>query len=110
MDLGVNLRSSRQLQGAAAALTLLGFVADLRPVVVVAAVGLAAAFVANAPTARRYGRTWAIEVALLVLATILFAVGRAGWAWVFGLFAAGIAATAAIADIWIAPAPAPGVS
>ena len=47
--------------------------------------------------------TWSVEVALLVTSTVLFAVGRAGWAWVLAMLAAGIAALATAADIWIKP-------
>jgi hypothetical protein len=100
----VDIRSPRVLQGAACSVLLLGFVVDWRPVVLVALIGLAVLFVVYAESVRRYGRTWAIEVGLLVLSAILFPIGRAGWAWLLAMLAAGIAATAAIADVWIAPA------
>jgi hypothetical protein len=88
------------MQAAAAALLLLAFVDDFRPVAPIAALGLLATFV----VVERMGRvTWATEVVLLVVSTALFAVGRAGWAWVVAILAAGIAALAAAADIWIAP-------
>jgi hypothetical protein len=96
----VDLRSPRTIQAAAAALVLLGFIADVRAVVPLAALALSVAFVV---LVRAYRATWATEVAVLVISTVLFAVGRAGWAWVLALLAAGIAALAAAADVWIAP-------
>jgi len=96
----VDLRSPRTLQSAAAGLILLGFVGDFRAVVPIAALGLLATF-ALVERARRV--TWAAEIVLLVVSTVLFAVGRAGWAWVLAMLGAGIAALAAAADVWIKP-------
>ena len=98
MDL--DLRSPRVMQGVAAGVVLLGFVADVRVVALLVAVGLLATFVRIERTHRI---TWAVEVGLLLLSTLLFLVGRAGWAWVLASVAAGIAALAAAADVWIAP-------
>jgi hypothetical protein len=109
VDLNVDFRSARALQGVVCGILLLGFVVDWRPVVLVAVIALAGLFVAYAESVRRYGRTWATEVGLLVLSAILFPIGRAGWAWFLAILAAGIAATAAIADVWIAPADEPQV-
>ncbi len=103
----VELSSPRVLQGIACGVILLGFVIDWRPVVLVAAIGLAGVFVAYAENVRRYGRTWTTEVGLLVVSALLFLVGRAGWAWLLGMLAAGVAATAAIANVWIAPTDEP---
>src|SRR5204863_5538232 len=103
VNLDVNLASPRVLQGVATGVVLAGFVANWHAVVVVAAIGLVVAFVVFAANVRRYGRTWATEVALLVLSAIAFALGRTGWAWLLAMLAAGVAATAAIADVWIAP-------
>ena len=103
VNLDVNLARPRVLQGVATGVVLAGFVADWRPVVLVAAIGLVIAFVVFAAKVRRYGRTWATEVGLLVLSAVLFALGRAGFAWFLAMLAAGVAATAAIADVWIAP-------
>ena len=107
MNLDLDLRHPRALQGIATGVMLLGFVLDWRPVVLLAAIGLAVVFVVYASNVRRFGRTWMAEEALLVLSMILFAAGRAGWAWLLAMLAAGVAATAAIADVWIAPADAP---
>ena len=96
----IDLRSPRAMQAAFAAIVLLGFVADFRPVVPIAALGLLASFVI---IERMHRLTWAVEVALLVVSTVLFAVGRAGWAWVLAMLAAGIAALVTAADIWLAP-------
>ena len=49
------------------------------------------------------GITWITEIALLVLSALLFLIGRAGWAWLLGCLAAGTAALAAAADVWINP-------
>ena len=43
------------------------------------------------------------EIGLLLLSCLLFLIGRSGWAWVAAMLAAGIAATAAIADVWVLP-------
>jgi hypothetical protein len=110
VNLEVDLRHPRVLQGIAAGVILLGFVVDWRPVVLVAAIGLAAVFAAYAAKVRRFGRTWIAEEALLVLSMMLFALGRAGWAWLLAMLAAGVAATAAIANVWIAPADDPAES
>jgi hypothetical protein len=96
----VDLRSPRTMQTVAAAVVLLGFVVDFRFVMVLVAFGLLATFVRVEPTHRI---TWATETALLLLSGLLFLVGRAGYAWVLALLAAGIAALAAAADIWILP-------
>jgi hypothetical protein len=104
MDL--HLRSPRSLQGLAAGVVLLGFVADLRAVVLVAALGLLAAYVLL-DAVRPYRAGWVLEVALLAVSAVLFLVGRAGWGWALALVAAGVAALAAVADVWIAPDPAP---
>ena len=96
----VDLRSPRPLQAAAAGLILLGFVGDFRAVVPIAALGLLATFVI-VERVRRV--TWSAEIVLLVVSTILFAVGRAGWAWILAMLAAGVAALAAAADVWIKP-------
>jgi len=110
VNLDVDLRHPRVLQAIATGVILLGFVVDWRPVVLVAAIGLGAAFAAYASNVRRFGRTWVAEEALLVLSMILFALGRAGWAWLLAMLAAGVAATAAIANVWIAPADEPANS
>ena len=96
----VDLRSPRTTQAVAAGLVLLGFVADVRVVALLAAVGLLATFVRIEPTFRI---SWATEIGLLVLSTLLFLIGRAGWAWVLAMLAAGVAATAAMANVWILP-------
>jgi len=88
------------MQAVAAGVVLLGLVADFRLVVLLAAVGLLVTF---ARIERPFRITWMVEVGLLVLAALLFLVGRAGWAWVMASLAAGIAALAAMADVWIAP-------
>jgi hypothetical protein len=98
MDL--ELQRPRTMQAIAAAVVLLGFVVDVRVVALVAALGLLATFVRIAGT---YRITWATEVGLLVVSTLLFLVGRAGYAWALAMLAAGIAALAAAADIWILP-------
>jgi len=98
MDL--DLRSPRTMQGVAAGVVLLGFVADVRFVVLLVALGLLATF---ARIERNRRPTWTAETALLVLSALLFLIGRAGWAWVFAMVAAGIAALAAMADVWILP-------
>ena len=97
----IDLRSPRAMQAAFAAIVLLGFVADFGLVVPLAVLGLLASFVI---VERMHRLTWGVEVGLLVVSTVLFAVGRAGWAWVLAMLAAGIAALATAADIWIKPA------
>lgn len=88
------------MQGVAAGVVLLGFVADFRFVALVAALGL----LATLPRIQRSQRiTWMVEIGLLVVSTLLFLAGRAGWAWVLASLAAGIAALAATADVWILP-------
>ena len=96
----VDPRSPRAQQTVAAAVVLLAFVVDVRFVVLVVAIGLLATF---ARAAAMYRVTWATEAGLLVVSTLLFGVGRAGWAWLLALIAAGIAALAAAAEVWIKP-------
>ena len=96
----VDFRSPRVIQGVAAGIVLLGFVADIRFVSLVAALGLLATFVL---IDRPQRNTWIAEIGLLVVSTLLFLVGRAGWAWVLASLAAGIAALASAADVWILP-------
>ena len=88
------------MQGVAAGVVLGGFVVDIRFVPLLAALGLLATF---ARVEARYRVTWATEAGLLVVSTLLFLAGRAGWAWTLAALAAGIAALAAAADICIAP-------
>ena len=88
------------MQGVAAGVVLLGFVADIRFVSLVAALGLLATFVL---IDRPQRNTWIAEIGLLAVSTLLFLVGRAGWAWVLASLAAGIAALASAADVWILP-------
>jgi hypothetical protein len=102
----IDVRSPRTLQATGAAVVLLGFAADFRAFVPVALVVLLAAYVL-VPAARPYRTSWATEVALLVVASALFIAGRAGWAWTLALLAAGVAALAAAADVWIAQEPDP---
>jgi aminoglycoside phosphotransferase len=90
------------MQGIAAGVVLLGFVADFRFVVVVVALGLVVTLATD--LVERSDRiTWLTEIGLLVLATVLLLLGRAGWAWLLGCAAAGVAALAAAADVWVAP-------
>jgi hypothetical protein len=96
----IDLRSPRVMQGIATGVVLLGFVADFRFVVLLVALGLLATFVR---IERSQQTTWATEIGLLVLSALLFLIGRAGWAWFFALLAAGVAALAAMADVWILP-------
>jgi len=96
----VDLRSPRVRQAIAATVILLGFVVDFRFVVLLAAIGVLATLARVEP---RYRITWATEAGLLLFASLLFLAGRAGWAWVLAALAAGIAALAAAADVWIAP-------
>jgi hypothetical protein len=96
----IDLRSPRVMQGIAAGVVLVGFVLDVRFVVLVVALGLLATF---ARIERSQRPTWATETGLGVLSALLFAIGRAGWGWVFAMIAAGIAALAAAADVWIRP-------
>jgi hypothetical protein len=96
----VDLRNPRVLQTVTAGVVLLAFVADFRFVVLVVTLGLFATFVRVEPM---YRITWATEAALLLLSALLFIVGRAGFAWVLALLAAGMAALAAAADVWILP-------
>ena len=88
------------MQAIAAGVVLLGFVVDFRFVVLVVALGLLATFVR---VERIHRITWATEIGLCLLSTLLFLVGRAGYAWVLALLSAGTAALAAAADVWIAP-------
>jgi hypothetical protein len=97
----VDLQSPRTTQGVAAAVVLLGFVADFRFVALAAAIGLA---VTLGRVERAYRITWLAEIGVLVVATILFLAGRAGWGWILAALAAGIAALAAAADVWVLPA------
>jgi hypothetical protein len=96
----IDLRSPRVMQGIAAGVVLLGFVADFRFVALLAALGLAATFVR---VERPYRISWLAEIGLLVVSTLLFLLGRAGWGWILAALAAGIAALAAAADIWVSP-------
>ncbi|MBV9284107.1 MAG: hypothetical protein JO176_05810 [Acidimicrobiia bacterium] len=96
----VDLHSPRVMQGIAAAVVLLGFVADFRVVVVLALLGVLATFVL---VEQMHRMTWATEAGLLVLSAILFLAGHSGFAWLLAMIAAGVAALAAAADIWIAP-------
>ena len=91
------------MQAIAAGVILLGFVIDWHLVVLVAAIGLAGAFAADADNVRPYGRTWVTEEVLLALSAFSFLVGRAGYAWVLALLAAFVAALAAAAEVWIGP-------
>ena len=88
------------MQGIAGAVVLLGFVADFRVVVVLAVLGLLATFVL---VEQMHRITWVIEAGLLVISAILFLAGHAGFAWLLAMIAAGVAALAAAADVWIAP-------
>jgi len=88
------------MQAIAAAVVLLGFVADFRAVVVVALLALLATF---ALVEQMHRVTWATEVGLLVVSAILFLAGHAGWAWLAAMIAAGVAALAVAADVWVAP-------
>jgi len=96
----VDLRSARIQQAIATAIVLLAFVLDFRIVVLLVAIGLLATLARVEAT---YRITWATEAGLLIVSTLLFLVGRAGWAWVLALLAAGIAALAAAAEVWILP-------
>jgi len=96
----VDLRNPRAMQAVAAGVVLLGFVIDFRLVSIVAALGLLATFVRVEHTLRI---TWATEIGLLLVSTLLFLVGRPGYAWVLTMLAACIAALAAAADVWILP-------
>jgi hypothetical protein len=96
----VDLQSPRSMQGIAAGLVLGGFVVDLHLIVPLAALGLLVTFVR---VERMHRITWTAEIALLVVSTLLFLLGRAGYAWTLALIAAGIAALAAAADVWIKP-------
>ena len=96
----VDLRNPRVLQGVTAGVVLLAFVVDFRFVVLLVTLGLFATFVRVEPMHRI---TWATEAGLLLVSTLLFLAGRAGYAWVLAMLAAGIAALAAAADVWIAP-------
>ena len=98
--MNVDLRSPRSSQGVIAGLILVGFVTDLRLVVLLAALGLLATFVL---IERPQRITWLVEITLLVVSALLFLVGRAGWGWLLGSLAAGVAALAAAADVWIKP-------
>ena len=88
------------MQAIAAGVVLLGLVVDFRFVVVLAALGLLATF---GRIERPFRITWMTEIGLLVLSTLAFLLGRAGWAWVLASLAAGAAALAAMADVWILP-------
>ena len=90
------------MQGIAAGVVLVGFVLDVPLVVLLAALGLLATF---ARIERPQRPTWTAETGLLVLSALLFLIGRAGWAWVLAMIAAGTAALAAAADVWIRPGP-----
>ena len=96
----VDLRSPRIQQAIVSAVVLLALVVDFRVVVLLAAIGLLVTFARVDAT---YRITWATEAGLLVVSTLLFLAGRAGWAWVLASLAAGIAALAAAADVWILP-------
>jgi len=96
----VDLRNPRTMQALAAAVVLLGFVIDFRFVSIVVALGLLATF---GRVERTYRITWATETGLLLVSTLLFGAGRAGYAWVLTMLAAGIAALAAAAQVWILP-------
>ncbi len=96
----IDVRSPRLMQAAAAALILLGFVADLRVVVPLAALGLLATYVVAGP---KYRMTWIVEFAALVLSTLLFLIGHAGLAWLVAMIVAGTAALGVAADVWILP-------
>ncbi|GEM_PF-7077512 len=100
MVMDVELRSPRTMQGVATAAILLGFVADVRVVPFLAAIALMATFARMEPT---FQTSWATEIGLLVVGALLFLIGRAGWGWVLSMLAAGVAAIAAMADIWILP-------
>lgn len=100
MAMDIELRSPRTMQAVVTAAVLLGFVADVRVVPFLAAIALAATFTRMEPP---YQMSWGTEIGLLVLGALLFLIGRAGWAWVLTMFAAGIAAIAAMADVWILP-------
>jgi hypothetical protein len=88
------------MQGIAAGLVLGGFVVDFHVVVPLAALGLLVTFVR---VERMHRITWTAEIVLLLVSSFLFLVGRAGYAWTLALIAAGIAALAAAADVWIKP-------
>jgi hypothetical protein len=103
----IDVRSPRVLQGVAAGIVLLGFVGDIRLVVPIAALVLLAAYVLLFDAVRRYRTSWIAEMVLLAVAGLLLLAGRAGWTWVLALLAAGIAAMAAIADVWVAPEAEP---
>ncbi|MBV8304755.1 MAG: hypothetical protein JOZ04_11130 [Acidimicrobiia bacterium] len=96
----LDVHNPRRRQAVAAGVILLAFVADFRIIVLVVALGLLATFVR---VEREHRITWATEAGLLVLSALLFLVGRTGWAWVLASVAAGIAALAAAADVWILP-------
>jgi hypothetical protein len=88
------------MQTIAAGVVLLGLVGDFRVFVLLVALGLLATYVR---IERPYRITWIVEIGLLALSTVLFFAGRGGWAWVLASLAAGIAALAAMAQVWILP-------
>ena len=96
----VDLRSPRVMQGIAAAVVLLGFVAGFRVVVLLALLGVLATF---ALVEQMHRITWATEVGLLLVSALLFLAGHPGFGWLLAMIAAGVAAVAAAADVWIAP-------
>ena len=96
----VDLQRPPTQQAIAAGVVLLGLVGDFRVFVLIVALGLLATFRSKEPP---YRITWMVEIGLLVLSTLLFFAGRAGWAWVLASLAAGVAALAAMADVWVLP-------
>ena len=100
--MNVDLQSPRVAYGGLAGVVLLGFVVDFRLVVVLAALVPLARFV-QGRVEQGERTTCATEIGLLVVAGLLFLLGRAGWGWVLASLAAGVAALAAAADVWILP-------
>ena len=96
----IDVHNPRTQQAIAAAVILLAFVVDFRIIVLLVALGLLATL---AGVERVHRITWATEAGLLLLSALLFLVGRAGYAWVRASVAAGVAARAAAADVWILP-------
>ena len=102
----------KRVQAAVTAAVLVGFVANVWPLVALAALALVVQLALGErlferEELERVSATTVAELAVLTVASAAFVLGHAAWGWAIALLAAALGGLAAIAGIWL-PRPGPG--